>query len=68
MPTATSSAFRSINADEALKVQFKAECKQLLVTILERFIERSTLSYKMCRAATDISPEGMVLSKKNSAK
>ena len=68
VPTATSSAFRSINADEALKVQFKAECKQLLVTILERFIERSTLSYKMCRAATDISPEGMVLSKKNSAK
>ena len=63
--TATSSALRSVDADEALKVQFKAECKQVLITILEKFMERFPLSYKMCRAAIAISPERMVLTKKN---
>ena len=33
--------------------------------ILEKFIERSPLSYKMCHTVTAISPERMVLSKKN---
>ena len=63
--TATSSVLRSVDADEALKVQFKAECKQVLITILEKFMKRFPLSYKMCCAATAISPERMVLSKKN---
>ena len=31
MPTATSSALRSVDADEALNIQFKAESKQVLV-------------------------------------
>ena len=69
LPTATSSALCSIDADEALKVQFEAEWKQVLVAILEKFMERSPLSYKMCHAATAISTvitERMVLSKKNS--
>ena len=34
-PTATSSALCSAGDDEALKAQFKAECKQVLVAILE---------------------------------
>ena len=55
-----------VDADEALKVQFRIKCKQVLVAILEKFIERSRLLYKMCRTATAISPERMVLSKKNS--
>ena len=66
LPTATSSALRSADADEALKVQFRIKCKQVPVAILEKFIERSCLLYKMCRTATAISPERMVLSKKNS--
>ena len=66
LPIAISSALHSVDVDEALKVQFKAERKQLLVTILEKFMERSPLSYKMCRAATAIPSERMVLSKKNS--
>ena len=64
LPTATSSALCSADDDEALKVQFKAECKQVLVAILEKFMERSPLSYKVCRAATTISLKRMVLSKK----
>ena len=35
LPTAKSSALRSADADKALKFQFKAECKQVLVAILE---------------------------------
>ena len=69
LPTVTSSALHSIDADKVLKVQFKAECKQVLVTILEKFIERSPPSCKMCRTATAISvviSERIVLSKKNS--
>ena len=31
MPTATSSALCSVDADEALNIQFKAMCKQVLV-------------------------------------
>ena len=38
--TAASSALRSVDADETLKVQFKAECKQVLITILEKFMEK----------------------------
>ena len=64
LPTATSSALRFVDAYEALKVQFKAECKQVLVAILEKFMERSPLLYKVCRAATTISLKRMVLSKK----
>ena len=48
LPTATSNALCSADDDEALKVQFKAECKQVLVAMLEKFMERSPLSYKRC--------------------
>ena len=48
LPTATSSALCSADDDEALKVQFKAECKQVLVAILKKFLEKSPLSYKRC--------------------
>ena len=42
-PTVISSDLRSVDADEALKVQFKAESKQILVAILEKYRKVSSV-------------------------
>ena len=42
-PTVKSSDLRSVDADEALKVQFKAESKQILVAILEKYRKVSSV-------------------------
>ena len=64
LPTATSSALRHLEATETEKLIFKKDCKTAVIAILQKLLERSPIKYKMCRAASSISPSNMVSEKK----
>ena len=66
LPTATSSAIRQVDVTDTRKQQFKRECKQILISMLKKFLERSPIQYKICRASSAIAPGNMINKKARS--
>ena len=60
LPIATSSAIRQVDGTDIRKQQFKREYKQILISMLKKFLERSPIQYKICRASSAIAPGNMI--------
>ena len=59
LPTASSSRLRQMNATDTQKYLFKKECKQVLIKLLAKLVERSPLNKKTVRLARGIIPNAI---------
>ena len=64
LPTATKSLLKTKAIPFDKKRSFMKDCKQVLVTLLEKLQERCPLNYLICRNASSIVPYHMVTKKK----
>ena len=60
LSTATSNKLRHSSMTEVEKMKFRRDCKEAIITLLEKLLERSPLKYKICRLASCVNPGNMV--------
>ena len=53
---ATKEALRQSKTKDVDKEKFRLECKQVMITMVKKIIERSPIRYKMAKCATCLDP------------
>ena len=68
LPTATCSKLRLAKMKEMEKGKFRRECKEVVIVLLEKLMEKSPLRYKICCLLSCVSPFNMAIQKSRSVK
>ena len=68
LPTATSSKLRLAKMKEMEKGKFRRECKEVVIVLLKKLMEKSPLRYKICCLSSCVLPANMAIQKSRSIK
>ena len=68
LPTATSSKLQLAKMEEMEKGKFRRECKEVVIVLLEKLMEKSPLQYKICHLSSCVSQVNMAIQKSRSVK
>ena len=68
LPTATSSKLQLAKMKEVEKEKFRSKCREVVIVLLEKLMEKSPYWYKICCLSSGVSPVNMAIQKSRSVK